>query len=103
MNWSHILIEGFCLFDTDSDSVVPSCCINGLGNTGINCLLSKETEKSMCPYFGFQEAKSTILLTNNIGVSIEFDSFDSDELDENEWRKKELDWIENKKELINIK
>ncbi len=94
MNWSHVLIEGFCLYNEDKEKKNPSCCINGIGKIGFHCLLFNEKKKAICPFFGFQKSKTTIALTNNEGDVIDYNSFESIELDEKKWREEEKKWLD---------
>lgn len=103
MNWSHLLIEGYCVFNPEKDKALPSCCTNGAGKISFNCLLHDEEGKRMCPYFGFQKSKSTLALTNNEGNTIAFDSFESNQSDENKWQQEELRWVNEKAKVIKNK
>ena len=100
MSWSHLLIEGYCLFDKDKDEKIPDCCDNGPDNIGLNCLLKKEYKNSMCPFFGYKKTRSTIAITDGEGHVINFDSFESDDIDENKWIEGETRWIKKCSNII---
>ncbi|WP_273322494.1 hypothetical protein [Vallitalea guaymasensis] len=101
MNWSHIVVESYCSFKNDNLAEKPICCKYNPGITGLHCLAYDSQNNNYCPYLGFGTAKTTIVLTNQKGETINFDSFFGDlDLSKGEWEKKEKEWIKKQNEYI---
>lgn len=102
MGWKHIVIEGFCLFNEKDNSLKPHCCKYNPGDIGAHCLSYDETEKKICPYFGFGTARTTLLLTGDDGGAISAAVFSSEKSlgDSKEWLRKERDWINRWKKML---
>lgn len=93
----YLLIEANCVFDyeVESNSNVPKCCKDGIGNVSLNCLNYQKGTNSFCPYLIFGTAKSTLALSEKNGEIINANSFWGDlRLSEEEWNLKEEKWIE---------
>ncbi|MCP4181598.1 MAG: hypothetical protein GY756_27860 [bacterium] len=125
MSWNNIVVEGHCLlkFDVDLDKlnsaikdyiqkngkVPPKCCKYSGERVGSFCLKYIEEENVYCPFFAFVTAKSSVILTNNIGEEAASDSFwiDNNLKNQNaneweiEWAKQEKEWIMKWKDAIN--
>ncbi len=103
MSWSHILVEGYCLFDKKKHKKVPECCINGSNKIGFNCLIYNEEEHRFCPFLGLSKSKSTIALNNIEGKLVTYDTFELEDnfIDEKEWLYKESQWIKYWKKMLN--
>lgn len=78
LNWSHIVVESYCSFKNDDLAEKPICCKYNAGITGLHCLAYDSQNNNYCPYLGFGTAKTTIVLTNQKGETINFDSFFGD-------------------------
>lgn len=102
MSWSHLLIEGHCLFDKENENSKPTHCKYGIENISTNCLYD-EKRGTICKYFGFKEAKSTLLLTNSQGKPVEFDSFDSSEKYVKKWKELEKERLNKWKRILDSK
>ena len=98
MGWKHIVIEGFCSYDRENDSLKASVgCVDNAGTIGLYCLKYNEDSRQICPYFGFGTARSTLILTGKDGEAVKFRSFvlDDGTMREEEWLKNEEKWIKS--------
>lgn len=97
MGWKHIVLEAFCLLGSNQENEQnPECCKDGPGGLGFHCIQSNDAGK-ICSFFRFGKARSTIVVTNEDGDEVSFQSFSSDDDIENEsvWLQKESEWISN--------
>ncbi|MCP4162964.1 MAG: hypothetical protein GY760_23120 [Deltaproteobacteria bacterium] len=121
MSWNHIVVEGHFLikFDVEFDKlnsgikdyiqkngkVPPKCCKYHGNRIGSFCLKFHEEEYNYCPFFAFGTAKSSIILTNNIGEEAASDTFWIDNKlkvkNAAEWAKQEEEWLMGWKDTIN--
>lgn len=94
MGWNHLVIEGYCLFQTEDNASKLPCSKSEHGNVGLHCLNYDQKEK-LCPYFGFNKARSSLVLTSENGENVASKVFSSDEniANEKEWLKAEKTWI----------
>lgn len=93
----NILIEANCIYNIDKkdDDLVPNCCMLGPNNVSINCFKYNKDKNKYCPFLVFGTAKTTIVLTDEYGNVINSDGFWGDlKLSEEEWRRKEKEWID---------
>lgn len=104
MAWKHLVIECYCLNDNNGNQEIPSCCKNGIGNVGNHCLDFDEKRHEYCPYLGFKNVRSTVILTDASGNEISFKEFSDDESisDEKKWLEKEQEWLKNWKDKISL-
>lgn len=95
MSWNHIVLEGYCLCPEEERDKTPKYCSNRTCNIGLHCLDIDENEKRICPYFGFNKARSSVVLTGGDGVSIASEIFSSDDnlSNEEKWLKAEKGWL----------
>jgi len=96
--WNHLVVEGYCSYEKEVFQNVP-CCNAKPGLTSILCL-SDGNENIQCPYFGCVKARSSVILTDEHGNDASCTTFWSDEVDENEYIKKEKEWLEHWKMII---
>lgn len=100
MNWTHIVAESYCLYNEKNK--IPKCCKFKPNHIGLHCFEFDNENKQYCPFLALGTAKSTIILTGSDGELKTFDTFENDEVvDENEWRLKEEEWINKWKDKIN--
>ena len=101
MSWTHIVLEAYCSYEDNEERVIPKCCSEKPGIVGYHCLQDAISKNSICPYFSFNSAKSTLVLTDKTGKSIEYDSFFGDlDLSERDWLAQEERWINKWKKEI---
>ncbi|WP_157739689.1 hypothetical protein [Paenibacillus kribbensis] len=95
MGWKHVVVEGYCLFESTDKSLKPHCCKYTPGDIGVHCLSYDEAEKKICPHFGFGTARTSLILTDDDGEVKNAAVFSSEKSIGNakEWLKKEKDWI----------
>jgi len=108
MGWNYAVLEVHCFFPMDEDEnskfgPPPPYCKYGIGNSGVHCMVGDNTilnenaqEPTVpCPYAGYGQAETTVVLTNGEGECIASDSFWSDEtLSVQEWNRRKKEWIE---------
>ncbi|URZ05797.1 hypothetical protein [Clostridium felsineum] len=100
----HIVVEANCFYDINKKEgeKVPKCCEFGANNISNNCLEFDGTSNKYCPFLVFGSAKTTLVLTEQKGNVINSNSFWADlSLSEEEWKKREKEWLEDKNKLIN--
>ncbi len=100
---TQLVLEAKCIYQffRNEENILPACCILGVGNISFNCLNYEEKIK-FCPYFTYGKVRSTILLTDKEGNTINANSFWADlNLSDKEWEIKESDWIEKYDIFIN--
>jgi len=105
MGWKHIVVEGYCFFNSDDnkENNIPKFCINGPDNLGLHCIAGSDDNNARCPYFAFGKARSTIIVTDEEGEDFAcagFDVEDAHSLSEKEYLEKEKEWINNWSEKI---
>lgn len=105
MGWKHIVVEGYCFFESNKnkENKIPEFCINGPGSLGLQCIAGNEDNNMRCPYFAFGKARSTIIVTDEEGEDFAcagFDVEDAQNLSEEEYLEKEKEWINNWSEKI---
>ncbi|MGE8033465.1 hypothetical protein [Lysinibacillus sp. NPDC093692] len=101
MSWTHIVLEGYCSFEENEGEEIPKCCSEKPGILGYHCLQDAVSKNNICPYFSFNSARSTLVLTDKNGKAIEFDSFFGDlDLSEKDWLVQEERWIKKWRKTI---
>ncbi|KAJ50065.1 hypothetical protein CTM_19904, partial [Clostridium tetanomorphum DSM 665] len=101
----HIVMEANCFYDSDKkeNESVPKCCKFGPNNISINCLKFNEGENRYCPFLVLGSARTTLVLTEQNGNAVNSDSFWGDlKLSEEDWLRKEKEWIEKQFASITI-
>lgn len=100
--WKHIIVEGYCLLDIGNDTDIPRDCFGNNREVGFHCLAFGADEHKFCPHFGFTQANSTVVLTDNEGEEIIHCTFEADDVisNEKEWNRRQEEWIENWKNKI---
>lgn len=103
MNWKHIVVEGHCIYDLNENKnkKIPECCKYNPGKIGAHCFKYNIEQRQFCPYLGIGTAKSSMVLTNSEGISVNGTCFFDDiNIDEKEWHKREKKWIEKQIDYI---
>ncbi|WP_197259279.1 hypothetical protein [Paenibacillus dendritiformis] len=102
MRWKHVVVEGYCFYENTGNSLKPHCCKYNPGDVGAHCLSYDETEKKICPYFGFGTARTSLVLTGDDGEAITAAVFNPEKSigDAKEWLRKEKDWINKWKKKV---
>lgn len=101
MSWNHVVLEGHCRHDRQTFENLP-CCDVKTGFTSILCFRNNGTS-ALCPYFEFTKARSCIVLTDELGNDKACDVFWCDESDNDEFERKEKEWIEKWKETLDCR
>jgi len=94
MGWNNIVIEGHCMYkyeNGDNSFLNVPCSNKNPGFICADCICSDANDER-CKYFGFLKARSCVVLTDHDGNEIDFESYYSDEHDEELWFKGEKEW-----------
>lgn len=100
MNWSHLLIEAYCVYDSEVEQNIFCTCKKEPKTVGIHCLTFDGVEGKACPLFSFHKARSTVALTNSEGDVIQFNVFETNTINEDKWREEEQKWINKKRRML---
>lgn len=92
MNWNHVVVEGYCLYE-DKVFENVACCKTKPGFTSILCL-NAEDKNEKCSYFGCVRARSCVVLTDELGNDVACKTFECNEIDSAKYEEKEREWIE---------
>lgn len=92
MSWGHIVVEAYCIFNGE-ETLKPNCCKYRPGITGSYCLTYDNSQHVYCPYLGFTNARSSLILTDKNGDAVASEIFYCDEVDEIKWLEVEQKWI----------
>lgn len=106
MAWNHILLEGYCFFNSERNKAkeVPTYCKNGPGKLGLHCIAGCGKSNTRCPHFSFGEARSTVVVTDEKGEDFACNGFaveDATRLTDSEYLEKEKSWITSWSKKIN--
>ena len=98
MTWNHVVLEGFCSYENEVFENVP-CCKTKPGFTSVLCL-GYDNDNVRCSYFAYTRARSCIVLTDDNGDDISCATFWCDETNNDEYIKRENEWLSRWENLI---